>query len=185
MTHDIHLRYTIWFFGLSCTEPGMGLMTLGGPFQLQRFYSSIHKDFLKDSCQASYYGSWSHWVAQVRKKILSQLNVFSWWRDQNKRQIFFLESSAETSPPGSVLHKEPGRGNDQWGEVCWGNYSRGKAKDKLEESHSTEQLLIKQQMKSSAAHWRVNHRHKIHPMSQNKMKGSELITEFREQLLGL
>lgn len=72
----------------------------------------------------------------------------------------------------NVLHKRPGRGGDQWGEVCWWNYSRGKAKDKPEESYSTEQLLIKQQTKCRADHCdslcRVNHRHKIHLMSHNE-----------------
>lgn len=138
-----------WCDFLSCPVQSQGtdLMTVLGPSQLQRSYESIHRDFLKGSHQATHCDSWSHGVAQVRGKILAQLNVFSWRGDQNMWQIFFLESSAERSPPRSVLpnvlHKGPEKGGDQWGEVCWWNYSRGKAKDKLEESYSTEQLLSK------------------------------------------
>lgn len=60
----------------------------------------------------------------------------------------------------------------------------GKEKDKLaEESYNTEQLVIKRQLKFNADNCRVSHRQKIHLMSCNKMKGSELITAIQEKAL--
>lgn len=60
----------------------------------------------------------------------------------------------------------------------------GIEKDELEEeSYNPEQLVIKWQMKFNADNCSVNHRQKIHLMSYNKMKGSELITAIQEKAL--
>lgn len=182
-----------WCDFLSCPVQSQGtdLMTVLGPSQLQRSYESIHRDFLKGSHQAPHCGSWSHWVAQVRGKILAQLNVFSWRGDQNMWQIFFLESSAERSPPQGLCYqmcyikdlKEEGISEVKFaGETIQEVKQRTNLKNLTVLSNCS---VKKQQMKCSTDHCRVNHRHKIHLTSFNKIKGFELITEFREKLLGL
>lgn len=192
MIHDIHLRYMMWFFKLSCAEPGHGLDDRSGslptpeilwvyPQRLSKRFSPGHSLRLlkprscpgkrEDPCTIK-----CIFMTEICDRICDRSSS---WRALQKGlpqglcyQMCYIKD----------LKKEGISEVKFAGETIQEVKQRTNLKNLTVLSNCS---VKKQQMKCSTDHCRVNHRHKIHLTSFNKIKGFELITEFREKLLGL